>query len=198
MNKESRWSPRDAASYDAQWKRLAASGQSPHGEVDFVQQFQPQRVLDAGCGTGRVAIELDARGVDVHGVDLDASMIAAARRKAPHLAWTRSDLAFLDLRSDANQQQQFDLAVMAGNVMIFVAPGTEPRVVERITAHVRPGGLVVAGFQLDRSFSAWDYSDCATAAGLEKVGRWSTWSAEPFTSAATYGVFAHRRPVTQP
>ena len=69
----------DAGDYDAQWDRLAARGIDPHGEVAFVMAYAPASVLDAGCGTGRVAIELARRGVDVVGVDLDDGLLAAAR-----------------------------------------------------------------------------------------------------------------------
>jgi SAM-dependent methyltransferase len=79
-----RWNRADrpaADDYDAQWERLAASGIDPHGEVAFLMTLGPSSVLDAGCGTGRVAIELDRRGVDVVGVDLDDGLLAAARAK---------------------------------------------------------------------------------------------------------------------
>ncbi|HVH24015.1 MAG TPA: methyltransferase domain-containing protein [Pseudonocardia sp.] len=68
--------------YDGCWRRLAASGQNPHGVADLVAGYGPHSVLDAGCGTGRVAIELGRRGVDVLGVDLAPDMIAAASRAA--------------------------------------------------------------------------------------------------------------------
>ncbi|MDQ5854995.1 MAG: SAM-dependent methyltransferase, partial [Actinomycetota bacterium] len=55
-------SPRD---YDARWRRMEAAGANPHGEADFVFSYGPRSVLDAGCGTGRVAIELARRGLDV-------------------------------------------------------------------------------------------------------------------------------------
>ena len=41
-------------------------------------RFEPTTVLDAWCGTGRVAVELARRGVRVVGVDVDASMLATA------------------------------------------------------------------------------------------------------------------------
>ena len=85
--------------------------------------FEPASVLDAGCGTGRVAIELAARSIDVVGVDLDDDMLAEARRKAPGLTWIHGDLH--DDSLDVLGDRQFDVVVMAGNVMIFVAPGTE-------------------------------------------------------------------------
>ena len=44
-----------------------------------------RRVLDAGCGTGRVAIELARRGIEVVGVDADPDMLERARRRAPQL-----------------------------------------------------------------------------------------------------------------
>src|SRR5215213_6210872 len=138
----SRWSA-DApkgAEYDARWAALEARGRSVHGEADFVSSYHPETVLDAGCGTGRVAIELAARGIDVVGVDLDEPMLAEARRKAPQLDWRRGDLANVVL------DRRFDVVVMAGNVMIFVTPGTEHAVVDNMASHLRDGGALVSGF----------------------------------------------------
>ena len=72
-----------------EWRALAAEGKSIHGEADLVCRFEPGSVLDAGCGTGRVAIELAARGIDVVGVDLDPAMLDHARLKAPSLGGSR-------------------------------------------------------------------------------------------------------------
>ena len=106
--------------YDATYERRAAAGESVHGEADFVEQFAPTSVIDAGCGTGRVGRELANRGLDVVGVDLDPAMLATARRKAPSVDWRLADLATVDL------DRLFDVTIMAGNVMIFLAPGSEP------------------------------------------------------------------------
>jgi 2-polyprenyl-3-methyl-5-hydroxy-6-metoxy-1,4-benzoquinol methylase len=54
-------------------------------------------VLDAGCGTGRIARELARRGLAVVGVDLDDVMLATARRKAPDIEWHTADLATVDV-----------------------------------------------------------------------------------------------------
>src|SRR5438128_3806976 len=118
----------DGDEYQARFDALAARGADVHGEVAFVLALDPipTSVLDAGCGTGRVAIELARRGVPVVGVDLDPGMLDTARRKAPQLPWICADLATLDLA------ERFDLVVMAGNVMIFVEPGTEPTVIARM------------------------------------------------------------------
>ena len=89
--------------YDARWRTLAAAGQNVHGEADLVESLLRESggtsVLDAGCGTGRVAIELAGRGFTVVGVDADAPMLARAKSKAPDLSWVEADLADLDQRS---------------------------------------------------------------------------------------------------
>ena len=193
---DTRWQGSDAPrgdEYDARWRTLAARGANIHGEADLVETLLREkgrtRVLDAGCGTGRVAIELARRGFSVVGVDADAPMLAAARAKAPELAWLQADLA--DLQGGPNDE--FDLIVLAGNVMIFVSPGTEGRVLEQLTARLAPGGLLVAGFQLRRGrISLAEYDRLAGAAGLTPVARWSTWDREPFVGG-DYAVSVHCR-----
>lgn len=179
--------------YDRRWERLAAAGENVHGEVDLVLRYRPGSVLDAGCGTGRVAIELDRRGVDVVGTDLDDAMLDTARTKAPHLTWVAADLATLDLADDAGRRRRFDLAVLAGNVMIFVAPGTEGVVLGRLAAHLVDGGLLVAGFQLGAGrLPLADYDRLATTAGFTLVERFATWSGDPFAEGDDYAVSVHR------
>ena len=69
----------------------------------------------------------------------------AARAKAPTLTWQEADLASLPADVAAGP---FAAAVLAGNVMIFVARGTERAVLANLAPRLAPGGLVVAGFQL--------------------------------------------------
>ncbi len=83
----------NAEDYDAAYEHRASAGRNFHGEADFVSRHGPRSVLDAACGTGRAARELSRRGLAIAGVDLDPSMLAVARRKAPHLEWRESDLA---------------------------------------------------------------------------------------------------------
>ena len=188
----SRWQSHDrfgrGDDYDSRWRALADEGKSIHGEADFVRRFGPASVLDAGCGTGRVAIELAARGIDVVGVDLDPGMIGHARLKAPELAWIEADLATVDVG------RRFDVVVMAGNVMIFVAPLTEATVIANMARHVERGGCLIAGFQLGRSFGIEAYEAAAADAGLEHVERLSTWEGDPWTSSDGYAVTVHRAP----
>jgi SAM-dependent methyltransferase len=182
--------------YDARWRSLAATGQNVHGEADLVETLLREsggtRVLDAGCGTGRVAIELAARGFSVVGVDVDPDMLSAARTKRPELPWVEADLTDLAQVVDA----EFDVALLAGNVLIFVRPGTEGDVVGAVGERVAPGGLLVSGFSIrpDR-LSLSHYDELAERAGLQPVARWATWSRDPFTGG-DYAVSVHRKPVS--
>ena len=175
--------------YDQRWEELAAAGRNVHGEADLVESLNPRTVLDAGCGTGRVAIELARRGIEVTGVDVDAGMLDKARAKAPGLPWVLADLATLDLN------QTFEVVVMAGNVMIFLAPGTEAAVVKAAARHLEPGGALVAGFSLEPGrLDLATYDRHASAAGLELADRWATWDRQPFEAGGNYAISVHRRP----
>lgn len=177
-----------SATYDNRWEELAAAGRPVHGEADLVESFGPSSVLDAGCGTGRVAAELHRRGLDVVGVDIDESMLAKARVKAPEVEWVVHDLATVDLG------RTFDIVVAAGNVMIFLAPGTEAAVVANLARHLSPGGALVAGFSIeDGRLDLVTYDALAAAAGLVRADRWSTWERAMY-DGGDYAVAVHRLP----
>jgi SAM-dependent methyltransferase len=179
------------ADYDRRFEALAAAGMDMHGEAALVASYRPASVLDAGCGTGRVAIELARLGHDVVGVDVDPAMLDAARAKAPALTWIEADLTdpVLDLG------RTFDVVVLAGNVLIFVPSGTEGQVIANAARHVAAGGRLVAGYSLRPGGLRPPGHDAhATAAGLVLEDRWSTWDRRPYAAADTYAVSVHRRP----
>ncbi len=172
--------------YDAAFRELAAAGEDVHGEAAYVDALLPgpSRVLDAGCGTGRVAVELVRRGHEVVGVDSDPSMLAVARTR-PGPRWLDADLAALDV------PERFDLVVAAGNVVVFLEPGTEPAVVGRLAAHLVPGGLLVSGWRTDRLEVA-AYDGWAAAASLLPVARHATWQGAPWAAGADWCVAVDR------
>lgn len=191
-----RWNPtgeQRGEDYDARWRSMADSGQNIHGEADLVEALLNDSggnsVLDAGCGTGRVAIELARRGFAVTGVDADPAMLTTAREKAPELTWIEADLAE---PSGPGETPSVDLVLLAGNVMIFLDPGTEGRVLSNLAERLTEGGLLVTGFALgpDR-LSLERYDLLAAEAGLMPVARWATWDRQPFDSA-DYAVSVHR------
>lgn len=174
--------------YDARYERSAQAGENVHGEADFLMRLSPSSVLDAGCGTGRVARELARRGVDVVGIDLDDEMLVTARRKAPELPWHLADVASVDLG------RTFSAVVAAGNVMILLTPGTEAAAVANLARHLEPGGHLVAGFQLTPGdLTVERYDRIASGAGLTLVERWSTWERSSWDPSSSYAVSVHRR-----
>lgn len=199
---ENRWlaetGGRRGASYAARFRQLQARGEAVHGEAEAVQRLLDGigrslgSVLDAGCGTGRIAQELARRGHEVAGVDLDASMLAEARKEAPGLAWVEADLADLtpDVLAAHGLPTAYDVVLAAGNVMVYLTPGTEEQVVARLAALTRPGGLLVAGFAHDRHVSRDAYDGWCRAAGLAPVTRWSTWEGDP-DDGGGYAVHVH-------
>ena len=179
--------------YDARWRALAAAGPRVHGEADLVWTYGPRTVLDAVCGTGRVAIELARRGIATVGVDLDASMLDTARRKAPELAWVQGDLVDVDVAAPGHEGSGgFEVVVAAGNVFVFLEPGTEAAVTANLARLLVPGGRLIAGFQLRAGhlpLAAHD-AHCA-AAGLTLEDRWATWERDPVVGG-DYAVSVHR------
>lgn len=172
----------NGSEYQRRFDELAESGMDVHGEAKFVRAYAPKTVLDAGCGTGRVAIELARHGIEVVGADLDRSMLTHAREQAPHITWVESDLAELDLG------RTFDVVVMAGNVPLFTERGTQDKLVAGVARHV--GAILVAGFSLDRGYTVEDYDEHCAQAGLRLVERYATWDREEFRDGA-YAVSVH-------
>lgn len=173
---------------------MEAAGEAIHGEADLVESLSPASVLDAGCGTGRVSIELARRGIEVVGVDLDTAMLASARRNAPELEWLEGDLVDFSVTDTKGGQRQFDVVALAGNVMIFLAPGTEAEVVANLASHLRSTGRLVAGFQLQQGRLDVDGYDAACAkVGLVLESRWGTWGRGPYIHGGDYAVSVHQR-----
>ena len=196
-----RWSalqsgPEAAAAYRRRFLDLEAAGEDIHGEARFITRLvpPPSRVLDAGCGFGRVASKLTRLGHTVIGVDADEDLVALASED-PDTRFFVEDLSTLDLRTE----QEFHCVVMAGNVVPYLADGTLARVLERLAAHLAPGGYLVSGFGLPGSLppeaarvDLRTYDRLAEAAGLSYIARYSTWDGQPFAPGGTYAVTVHR------
>lgn len=182
----------DSRDYIARFARLEAEGTDLHGEARTVDAMLPRgaRILDAGCGAGRLAAELARRGHQVTGVDLDPVLVAAAR-EYPELTVHEADLATLDLPGE-----RFDAVVAAGNVMIFVARGTERQVLERLAAHLVPGGVLVTGFATDYEYGVDEFDADLAAVGLVREHRFATWDLRPWHADAGWAVTVARKPAS--
>lgn len=175
--------------YRSRWERMQAEGKATHGEADFIERLRPRSVLDAGCGMGRVAIELHRRGIEVEGADLDPDLLDHARGDAPHLVWHHADLATLQA------ERSYHVVVMPGNVMLFCRVEDRGPIVANLAEHLDPDGLLVAGFSLETrpdALTLAEYDLYCMAAGLELVERWATWERDPY-DGQPYAVSVHRQ-----
>ncbi len=99
------------------------------------------RVLDAGCGTGRISRYLAERGCLVEGVDLSPGMVAMARRDNPDLVFTVGSLTDLPCPGDRFA------GVMLWYSIIHTPPAGLARIFAETTRVLRPAGHVLVAFQ---------------------------------------------------
>lgn len=177
----------DGPAYQERIDAIAQSGADMHGEASLVRSFQPRSVLDAGCGTGRVAIELSRYEVDVVGVDVDDSMIDEAERLAPTITWVRADLATLDLA------RAFDVVVLAGNVPLYCRDDSRAALVRSCARHVTTRGKLIAGFQINRGYTLKEFDAALDGTGLTLVERWATWDRDAIHENSDYAVSVYSR-----
>lgn len=180
--------------YVERFRTLATEGADLAGEARLIDAIAApaSRILDAGCGPGRVGAVLHDRGHTVVGVDVDPVLIEAAELDHPGPRWSVGNLAELDLGPLG--EEPFDLAVMAGNVLLFVAPGTEQDVLGSLRRAVRPGGRIVTGFATDREYALETFDADVAAAGLVVEQRFATWDLVPWNADADFAVTFLRVP----
>ncbi|ART70004.1 SAM-dependent methyltransferase [Mycobacterium dioxanotrophicus] len=183
--------------YIERFRSLARAGEDLVGEARLVDAMVPRgaRILDAGCGPGRVGGYLAEAGHTVVGVDVDPALIAAAEQDHPGPRWLVGDLAELDLPS-RGIPEPFDIIVSAGNVMTFLAPSTRVRVLSRLRAHLDDDGRAVIGFGSGRDYEFGQFFDDAAQAGFTPDLLLSTWDLRPFTENSDFLV-ASLRPSPQ-
>lgn len=115
--------------------------------LDFAEQLTEQdrapRVLDAGCGTGRLIGHLRSLNerVVATGVDLSPAMLAHAQRSHPDVMFVEADLMALPLPDESFH------GVLAWYSIIHTPPAALPDLFHELRRVLRPGGLLLLGFQ---------------------------------------------------
>lgn len=181
--------------YVQRFRTLAAQGADLEGEARFLDMLLPRkaRVLDAGCGPGRVGAALFKRGHSVVGVDIDPILLAAAKEDHPGPVWLQADLATMDLFA-VGESDPFDAAIVAGNVMTFLAPGTGSQVLRRISTYLKSDAPIAVGFGLDRGYDIATFDADVKAANLLLEHRFATWDLRPWNSRSDFVVSVLRNP----
>lgn len=179
--------PGHSAWYVERFRAMAQAGDDLAGEARLVDTMVPRRarILDAGCGPGRVGSALAKAGHDVVGVDVDPALIEAAQQDHPGPRWLVGDLAELDLPAHGIAEP-FDAIVCAGNVMTFLAHSTRRAVLGRLRAHLTANGRAAIGFGAGRGYEFSEFLQDASSAGLVPDLLLSTWDLRPFTDDADF------------
>jgi len=184
--------------YVDRFAREYDNGTDLEGEARFVDVLAPRaaRVLDAGCGTGRITAALHRMGHRVIGADRDAGLVAIAVQRYPEPTFLAADLLTLTPRSlaAAGGPVAFDVIVLAGNVMVYLAPGTERQALRVLAGLLVPGGRIVTGFATDRDYTVADLDRDTAAIGLALEHRFATWHLERWFDGADWAVTVLRRP----
>jgi demethylmenaquinone methyltransferase/2-methoxy-6-polyprenyl-1,4-benzoquinol methylase len=126
---------RIAPVYDAMNRVMTAGLDRRWRRITIDETVRPgDRVLDACCGTGDLAIAARARGADVVGLDFSERMLERARRKEPQLEWVRGDVLALPF-----DDRSFDAVTVGFGVRNVVDLEAGLRELQRV---LRPGGRV--------------------------------------------------------
>jgi SAM-dependent methyltransferase len=104
----------------------------PHALIDDLAALRPTDVLDVGCGTGKVAVELAGRGMRVLGVEVDERMAGLARGHGV-------PVEVAEFESWDTTGRRFDLITCA-DAWHWIDPA---RGSEKAAAVLRPGGTLV-------------------------------------------------------
>ena len=183
--------------YVNRFAREFSDGTDLEGEARFVDVLAPRhgRLLDAGCGTGRIAAALHRMGHHAIGADRDGGLVEIAIGRYPGPSFVIADLLSLtpEILSAAGGPEILDVIVLAGNVMVYLAPGTERDVLRTLTALLVPGGRMVTGFATDRDYTVADLDRDAAAVGLITQHRFASWHLDPWVADADWAVTVLRR-----
>jgi len=137
--------------------------------LDLVDAI-PLRILDIGCGTGRLAVEFAQRGHQVTGVDPAAGMLAVARVRPGGTAvtWIDGDVTAVPAA------EKFDLVIMSGNVFqVFLRDEDIRKTLSAIAALLSPQGRLAFETRnpLVREWESWIPAETAVSLNVSGAGK---------------------------
>jgi SAM-dependent methyltransferase len=175
--------------YGRRFAELVGSGADVDGEARLADVLVPRqaRILDAGSGMGRVAGYLHRQGHRVVAAEPDPRLVEQSRRTYPDVEVLPHDILGLTdvILEAAFRPTEFDLVVCVGNVIMFVAEGTEVAVLRRLRDLLAPGGRILVGFHLQggpetaRKVAPEEFASEIAAAGLRIDQRFGGYDLRP-------------------
>lgn len=182
--------PAHSINYAHRWEEIAARGDDIVGEARLIDAMAERgsKILDAGCGQGRLCAYLVSAGHDVVGTDLDPVLIDIARTNVPEARFYLGDLCV-----DPVPEADFDLIVSAGNVMGFLPASGREQALRTLYDALRPGGRAVIGYGAGRGWDFQDFLTIATSSGFVVDSLFSTWTLEPFAQNSDFLVAVLRK-----
>ncbi len=162
--------PRLVAVYDAEF----VWGWDDDLFMALLAERSAPRVLDFGCGTGRLAIAMAAAGHDVTGVDPARASLDAARRKpgAERVRWIEGSYQVLPART-------YDAALLTSHVAQFLTDDREWLAALRaLRRSLRPGGRLIFDSRdpADRRWTRWNPVDSRRTVLLPDGDPVETWT----------------------
>ncbi|WP_408896746.1 class I SAM-dependent methyltransferase [Nocardioides sp. R1-1] len=175
--------------YADRFAELISQGADVVGEARLADALVERhaRILDAGSGMGRIGAYLQAQGHRVAAAEPDPELVARSRRTYPDLPVLPLEILALtpEALEGAGAPTSFDLVVCVGNVLTFVAEGTEVDVLRRLGSLLAPGGRILVGFHLQqgpstaRVYPADEFAADVAAAGLAVQHRFGGYDLRP-------------------
>jgi SAM-dependent methyltransferase len=175
--------------YADRFAELIERGEDVDGEARLADVLAPRRgrILDAGSGMGRVAAALAARGHVVTAVEKDPDLVARSRDRFPDVSVLEADILGLspEVLGRAGLPTAYDVVVVVGNVMVYLAEDTESRALRTLAGLLAPGGRILVGFHPrkgpahSRDYPVGEFRRHADDAGLVVEQLFGTYDLRP-------------------
>jgi 2-polyprenyl-3-methyl-5-hydroxy-6-metoxy-1,4-benzoquinol methylase len=136
---------------ESMWDRLANNWDTPgvslgQNDIRIIEKTKKHLnasdiILDYGCATGSIAIEIADIVKEAHGIDISSKMIEIARRKANERKLKNTNFTQATIFDERLKKESFDL-ILALSLLHLIEDSTQ--VMDRINQLLKPGGLFIS------------------------------------------------------